>query len=169
VLGPPLCRIYGSSALLISQGNSTIPHLLDFSNYRHRSFDFQNQRASGVIRLAEKRPSAMTDEASPIHDHGFLDLALSDLANADQAWYSPVGAQPQPWRRMEGAHQQVHRDHSGQRRCIVRGRAQHTRHAAILDPRKERHDCEGRRGREGQQTVRACFRPFSTLPDFRGD
>jgi Kinase/pyrophosphorylase len=34
--------------------------------------------------------SATTDEASPIHDHGSLDLALSDLANADQAWWAPL-------------------------------------------------------------------------------
>jgi hypothetical protein len=31
LLGPPLWRVYESSALLISQGNSTIRHLLDFS------------------------------------------------------------------------------------------------------------------------------------------
>ena len=73
--------------------------------------------------------------------------------------------QPQPRRRMERAHQQVHRDHSGQRRRIVRGRAQHPRHADILDRRQERHDCEDRRGGEGQPTVRACLRPLSTPPD----
>ena len=42
-------------------------------------------RASGINRSAGKRPSGMTSEALPVHDHGYLDLALSDLANADQA------------------------------------------------------------------------------------
>src|ERR1700730_2623262 len=44
-------------------------------------------------------------------------LALFDLANAESGpvgTASPAEDQLQPRRRMEGTHQQVHRDHSGQ-------------------------------------------------------
>jgi hypothetical protein len=65
---------------------STIPNLLDSQQRSATIGRFQNLRASGVIREAEKRPAVMTDEAPPIHDHGSPNSALSDLANADQAW-----------------------------------------------------------------------------------
>ena len=61
---------------------------------------------------------------------------------------SSAGDELQPRRRMEGAHQQVHRDHSAQRRRILRGRAEHVRRAATENSRKQRHDGKGRRGRE---------------------
>jgi hypothetical protein len=50
-------------------------NLLDFSNY---PVDFQDPRASGVIRLAEKRLSAMTDERRPY------------VITAPWTWHCPI-------------------------------------------------------------------------------
>ena len=56
---------------------------------------------------------------------------------------------------MEGAHQQVHRDHSAQRRRMFRGRAEHVQRATPEDGREQRHDGEGRGGRQRQPVGRA--------------
>ena len=61
-----------------------------------------------------------------------------------------AGHQLQPRRQMEGAHQQVHRPHSGQRRRTMRGRAEHIRRGATENTGQKRHDGEGRCGREAQ-------------------
>jgi uncharacterized protein (DUF4415 family) len=61
---------------------------------------------------------------------------------------SSAGDQPQPGGRMEGAHQQVHRDHAAQRRRMLCGRAEQLQLAAAKTTLKQRHDCEGRRGCE---------------------
>jgi hypothetical protein len=77
--------------------------------------------------------------------------ALFDLANAGSAAVttaSSTGYQLQPRHQMEGAHQQVHRDHSIQRRRTLRGHAKHIRRATTMNTRKQCHDREGRRGRE---------------------
>ena len=77
---------------------------------------------------------------------------LSILANAGsgpEGTASPAGDQLQPRTRMDGAHQQVHRDHSAERRYL-RGRAEHFRRATAQDTGQQRHDGESRRRREGQ-------------------
>jgi hypothetical protein len=66
----------------------------------------------------------------------------------EEASASPTGDQPQPRRRMKRAHQQIHRDHSAERRPKMRRRAEPLRLAARR--RHERHDREGRRGREAE-------------------
>jgi len=48
---------------------------------------------------------------------------------------------------MEGTHQQVHRDHSGQRRRMCRGGAEDIRLAAE-NVREHGHDCKSGRGPE---------------------
>jgi hypothetical protein len=48
---------------------------------------------------------------------------------------------------MEDAHQQVHWDHSAERRR-ARDRTQRVQRAAAKDARQERHHRKGRRGRE---------------------
>ena len=68
-----------------------------------------------------------------------LDTIRLDLANTGSGpavTASSPGEQPQPMRRMEDAHQQVHRDHSDIHR------------PAAKNSRKQRHDREGWRGRE---------------------
>jgi hypothetical protein len=88
VVGPnhPWGDATAEFVLLISQESYHDSESARFSATISNHIGFQNLQASGVIRLAKKRPSAMTDEAPPIHDHGSLNSALSDLANADQAW-----------------------------------------------------------------------------------
>jgi hypothetical protein len=61
---------------------------------------------------------------------------------------APVAEQLQPRRRMESAHQQVHRDHSAQRRRM-RGQAEHIGSTASKPACQQCHDGEGRRRREG--------------------
>jgi hypothetical protein len=60
----------------------------------------------------------------------------------------PMGNEFQPKREMEGAHQQVHRDHSGERRRMLYCRAEGIRLSAVENAREQRHDCECRRGRK---------------------
>jgi hypothetical protein len=94
-----------------------------------------------------------SSESCPSSGHS-RPLFIADVrAAADRR---PAGAradQLQPWGRVEGAHQQVHRDHSAQRR-YVRGRAEHLRRATAQDTGQQRHDGESRRRREGQPVGR---------------
>jgi enoyl-CoA hydratase/carnithine racemase len=60
---------------------------------------------------------------------------------------SPAGDQPQPRARMEGAHHEVHRDHSAHDRAMGRHRAERV-HAAAQTRTRQRHRREGRRSRK---------------------
>jgi hypothetical protein len=71
-------------ALLNSQGNF---HDSESARFQQLSASIGRfSKSAGERRYPLGRKAAMTDEGSPIHDHRSLDLALSDLANADQAW-----------------------------------------------------------------------------------
>src|SRR5215813_1810574 len=84
----------------------------------------------------------------------WVEFHLANAGTAPVSTASPAGDQLEPRRRMEGSHQHVHPDHSIQRRCILRGRAQHVR-ATTKTARKQRHDGEGRRGGEAYPIGRA--------------
>jgi hypothetical protein len=67
---------------------------------------------------------------------------------------------------MEGAHQEVHRDHSAQRQCLFRRRAENILRPGADQSREQRHGGESRRGRETQPM--GCADADCT-PDFRTD
>ena len=94
--------------------------------------------------MSSGRPANQNDWASPL-SHNAGRWASTCSANGTAA---PPEDQPQPRRRMKGAHQEVHRGHSAQRRCIRRGRAHHRHLPAAQNAGQQRHDGEGRRSRE---------------------
>ena len=98
--------------------------------------------------VAWGRPSPAAQPGQPV------DLS-STLANAGSRPAAPRAG----WRsasakaRMEGAHQHVHPDHSILAQRILRGRAEHILRATAKNAREQRHDCEGRRGRNTQSAA----------------
>ena len=66
---------------------------------------------------------------------------------------SPASDEPQPGRRMKGAHQQVHGDHSAPERPVSHRGAERLR-AAAKSNGHQRHHREGRRGRKAQPVRR---------------
>ena len=76
-------------------------------------------------------------------------LSFSWMAASSAAMTgSPAGDQLQPWTRVESAHQKIHGDHPAERQLQVRRPAQQLRLATHR--RQQRHDGEGRRGREAE-------------------
>jgi hypothetical protein len=114
--------------------------------HRHRHPPSRISPGGAAVHRACPAGSCRLDDRGALA--GRIDLIRPASGGSGPAAVPSAGDQAQPRRRMESAHQQVHRHHSAQQRRVLRGRAAHVRHAVAENTGQQRHECEARCGRK---------------------